>query len=190
VLAFQIRQYAADASSSPFGEGRVREGGADIDRVTSSATLAPNQQLGVGSRILAYSSRQRRSQPSNSCSRQTRKNESSPPPRSPRRCPLFRRELGEFLCLGQQGRALRFQVGGAFGIKERSKYFFPSIQVCRQTVRESSGGPDQMAISASLPAPGNRRGGGHGAVEPVEGHELERLGLGCAAVFHRFGASV
>jgi len=33
-------------------------------------------------------------------------------------------------------------------LSERSKYFFPSIQVCRQTVPESSGGLDQIGEQA------------------------------------------
>src|SRR5690349_17313918 len=88
-------------------------------------------------------SRQCRSSPSNSCSSEARQKESSfssPPPSPPPPPESF------FAFATSSSRSFRNRsVRASFA--ERSKYFFPSIQVCTQTVSHASGDFDQIAKS-------------------------------------------
>src|ERR1039458_3729926 len=92
------------------------------DKLKRFASFAWTRELDLDSCILAYSSTQRRSHPSNSCSRPPLKKDSSPPPPPPSPPPD---NFSIFFALASRSARSFSSLAVRSGLSERSKYFFP-----------------------------------------------------------------
>src|SRR5579884_2763874 len=134
-LKFQISNLESKNEPPHVGSYRQR-------RTPHSALRTPNFYYSSSSSV------QWRTMPSYSCSSELWKKRLSLELES---LPLSPLEEESFFALAIKSARSFAKAAARAGASAISKYFFPSIQVCWQTVNESSGGFDQMTKSPSLP---------------------------------------